>query len=981
MAFLHHKSLVFALTAAAASASVLLGAAAGPANAQSPTPCPTEKICGAFDTIPDFASRPTLTSRQSGAWNNPLTWNPARVPGPSDVVRVMNGHLVTLDGQTAQADVVGIEDGAELRLGSPSRLVITTGVVYSGGTLSSVVNASGEIVIRDKPLDLASDPRQYGNGLIVLGRLRLAGADRRPTFVRLGTEPLAGQDRLSLSAPLPTGRWQIGDKLYLAGTRQLTFPRWNSIHNPDGSWNFLPLWHSGANQNFQEYRTVRAILDNGKTVVLDRPLAYDHKGAWGVDKNNVAKTWTRLAQKHGVLSSAPTPAAQVSLHDSAQQDTWNRLFSEYSQTVEQTPLQLKRLPHVANLSRSFVVRSENPQGTRGHVLLMGRADVDVRHVQFQGMGRTGAQPLDNASVDGLGNVTHVGTNQIGRYAIHLHHVSGPTTPQASGFQYTLYGCSVIDSRKWGVALHNSHYGLVYNNVVVGWEGAGIVTEDGSETGNQILYNFAADGGTSSQNPGMTNAEDDPLSRDGARDFAWRGDGLWLASASNLVVGNVACNVRGAGVNLVAIGGKYGETRIPKWQGADPSRAGEYRSYQFTERANVPYETAFSGNEAYGCERGFETWAKTPVNIKDTYLWHNARHGFFAGHGGAFPQESQSVDGLTVIGDVRALAPVPQLVNDDRTCYGVQSTFYWTINKWTNVDIQNVRLGALISTNSGEDQNTTGIHDSDLSDWFMRNETNLVSTAEMHYKNGKLGPSRFRVKNVLFAPGLGQASLHTYTPAFDISSDKSVTQPDQLFLLGFQKMAGCDSQLFYDQQRPDRIMPGWGDQTFEGKSYFRLWGAPESGLTNQQAWAKYRVALAGAVAPSTLSRPEFPRAFVCPVTASPYPAKWDEHHYNGWVDVWSPQQIAGWAWDMDYMNTPLKLRWYVDNSLKAEFVADVLRPDLADIGQGVGKHGFSVPTPAGLSDGVTRRWSLRVYEVNSDGREREVEIGARDWNGR
>ncbi|MEZ4664492.1 MAG: hypothetical protein R2911_43725 [Caldilineaceae bacterium] len=67
---------------------------------------------------------------------------------------------------------------------------------------------------------------------------------------------------------------------------------------------------------------------------------------------------------------------------------------------------------------------------------------------------------------------------------------------ASGYQFALVG-NVIDferpnrgqGRKWGLALHDSHYGLVEQNIVDYAVGAGLVTEDGSETGNRIVRNF------------------------------------------------------------------------------------------------------------------------------------------------------------------------------------------------------------------------------------------------------------------------------------------------------------------------------------------------------------------------------------------------------------------------------------------------------------------------------------------------------------
>lgn len=1012
MAFLFKKSfLLFHLVAAAIVCLCLHPSV----YAQDNSPA---QIHGSHDTIPDFAGRPTITSTASGAWTSSSTWDAGRVPGTNDVVRVASGHLVTLDG-AGEAGVVGVQDGGELRMGRASRLVLTTGVVYAGGTLSSVVDATGEIVLRDKPLDLATDPMQYGNGLIVLGNLRLSGVDRRPSFVPLGTEPRAGQDRLRLS--YQATRWQAGDKLYIAGTRQLPTPRYHWQHNEDGSWTRSDLWYQGENQTGEEVRTLRAVQDNGRTLVLDRPLDYDHKGAYGINKDAVATLWANLAKKHGVLSAGPTPdaPATVSLHDPAAKNTWDKLFAEYTQAVQKMPLTLKRLGHVANLTRSFVIRSENPAGTRGHILVMGRADVDVRHVAFDGLGRTSSQPLDNTTMDTAGNVTHVGTNQIGRYALHFHHVAGPITPQSNGFQFTFYDNSVLNSSKWGVALHDSHYGLIASNVVVGWDGAGIVTEDGSETGNQLLGNFIASGGGS--------GVDNPFEREGIRDFGHRGDGIWLASASNYTAGNVVCNVRGgSGITLVILSNRFGESRIPRYQGADTSQEGQYRTYQFPNRHNLPFDVSFEDNEAYACEIGVETWAKSPILIKDNVLWHDHLYGFLAREQGAYPQEAPRVENLTVIGDVRVLNRDTEGVGErnalspgaENNNYGVYGRHYWVINKWANVDIQNYRVGMFMQTNSGEDANGTSIHDVDLSDFFFRNEQNLVTEVDMHYKGGKLGPSRFRVNNSLFAPGVGQSALNAYTPLFSIGNDQSLAQPDQVFLRGFQHMTGCDTQIFYSVQAPDFPMPRASrtvdelraDTTLPAQARAGLDGldrgtvwtwwqnswrfrlstlVPEDGLNQAQAWVRYGKALAGGVAPSTLTRPEFPGAFLCPVTNNPYPTtKRDEHHFYGVVEQITPADVSGCVWDIDYYKEAVTVRVYVENKLVATTKAENFRPDLllpgSPVTYGTGRYGFWIKTPTllsqfpGLNDGAVRHWSFRTVFTNSaDGREIETEFASQD----
>ena len=91
-------------------------------------------------------------------------------------------------------------------------------------------NVSAEIVIADRPLDTTRDPEQFGNGIVGLGTIRVHGAVRTPTFMRLAAEPLAGQTRLVL-AERPAG-WKAGDRLVLPDTRQLGGDERGSRYQP-----------------------------------------------------------------------------------------------------------------------------------------------------------------------------------------------------------------------------------------------------------------------------------------------------------------------------------------------------------------------------------------------------------------------------------------------------------------------------------------------------------------------------------------------------------------------------------------------------------------------------------------------------------------------------------------------------------------------------------------------------------------------------
>jgi parallel beta-helix repeat protein len=73
--------------------------------------------------------------------------------------------------------------------------------------------------------------------------------------------------------------------------------------------------------------------------------------------------------------------------------------------------------------------------------------------------------LNNTGFDSEGRVAKVGTNQIGRYAVHFRHDFWPTDTPANAYQFTLIGNVVDGSTKSGITVHRRHWGLIQDNVV------------------------------------------------------------------------------------------------------------------------------------------------------------------------------------------------------------------------------------------------------------------------------------------------------------------------------------------------------------------------------------------------------------------------------------------------------------------------------------------------------------------------------------
>jgi hypothetical protein len=288
--------------------------------------------------------------------------------------------------------------------------------------------------------------------------------------------------------------------------------------------------------------------------------------------------------------------------------------------------------HVGNLTRSVVLRSEG--AVRCHVLATGRAAVDVQYAEFRDMGRTTVKPLNNTTFDTEGNAARVGTNQIGRYPLHLHHLLGPTS--AEGPQFRVVGNSFAGSPKWAVAVHNSHYGLVQDNVAHNVGGAAFVTEDGSESGNVIDHNLAA----SIYGHGDGLMERESISGIG-NDIGFEGSPFWFRAQRNQITNNVAADAPIAGFMVFPRAGHVGKPllrSVPMHQSDDPMVSAQLMDV----RAAAPY--AFDGNEAYAVGRAFEFWYANVAVMNDNVARNAGSVALFLQYHGTAVVNSLTVDG-------------------------------------------------------------------------------------------------------------------------------------------------------------------------------------------------------------------------------------------------------------------------------------------------------------------------------------------------
>jgi hypothetical protein len=450
---------------------------------------------------------------------------------------------------------------------------------------------------------------------------------------------------------------------------------------------------------------------------------------------------------------------------------------------------LEFLPHIGNLSRNVIVRSENPAGTRGHMIFMSRADIDLRFVEVRDMGRTKMGVLDNTEFDSQGQLRRLGTNQIGRYAIHFHHNFGPRQTPADGYQFTLIGNAVDGAPKWGVTVHNSHYGLIQDNVVYNTHGAGIVTEDGTESFNVFEHNFAmrSEGsGDFAPRSGYSGVGPDP---------GGEGGGFWFRGPNNYIRNNVAANADVFGFQLAA--GSLDTVRIPAFKGADMASDGE----------TVPVDTTdakvleFVNNEAYGA---IQTGVAFGWNgeIKNFRAWNPSRHGLTV-----TPTDKLTIDAITVRGDKSVLADA------EESPAGIWVGNYLAKSiAIRNADVQGMRTGVASPFFHSSQSSEPGRGDGSIAieNSYFRDYVGIVVATTYRPKSAKDKPAKTAVvRNSVFEPL--NVPANPRIPPAAISMNYRMAPDDSeprvpILVYDFNKKPGDNFKVYYSLQAPRNVAP-------------------------------------------------------------------------------------------------------------------------------------------------------------------------------
>ena len=348
-------------------------------------------------------------------------------------------HVTNLQVQPGGTLVIGAEDDGS---GDPGWIGWDPTLNSGAGGLDPDVDAiieftsvdydSNEFIDSPHRWFHPDDIWQFGNGLTSLGTLVVHGAPIRP-FVRLAEEPDGGEE-LVLAGPV--------DKLYDADTpsNETDDAELQGVEYLLGDPNEddVRAWRACDELLVPDTRQLHSKFESFQSAVKGDDCASGDNGDWEiieVDSVNTSTNEIGFTTRHGTASASADTMEYP--HAGAYAPTFVR--SDFMSPPNETPL---ALPHVANMTRNVIFRSENPrQLARGHVLLGGRCYVSVRYARFTGLGRTkptvrlgtgGDGYHDWEAGEGPDDLSDLGAsctpsfdeNQVGRYPLHMHHYRG-----------------------------------------------------------------------------------------------------------------------------------------------------------------------------------------------------------------------------------------------------------------------------------------------------------------------------------------------------------------------------------------------------------------------------------------------------------------------------------------------------------------------------------------------------------------------------
>jgi hypothetical protein len=817
-------------------------------------PVKQEEHTALFDLVEDYDA--THVAVASGAWGDPKTWDKAAVPGAGARVVIPKEHTVTVAALHDKERVDWIRVDGTLRFDPKANtaLKVITLVENVKGTIEIGTekerirpDKSARLILGDRGVrdgaQRKRDPYDLSGGLLAHGRVRVCGAEytshATPTAI-----PRKGDTQVTF-ATAPRG-WKVGDTQLFPGLdrqengRDVGVDPWTGRQMPRG-------------QHQDEERTMRSLSADGKTVTLDRPLAYQHGDIYG-----------------------------------------------YAEAVP-----------VGNLSRNVIVESENTRDVsrRGHVMFMHTQDVVLDSALFRELGRTNVEgELTSPRVKGGKVEDGTDANTIGRYAVHFHIRWGATYKQQP---FVVRNSAIVGSPKLGLVNHGG-YGLVDDNVAYRVRGSHFFTENGSEIGR-----FKGNLAVRSNGTGFDTGDDDgqPIPRKYAYhhplNIGHGGHGFWLQGGGVDVLDNVAIghsySAYGffvANNRIVTYGGPQEPhnplTKGTRWEHLDVFLAENLtdrslaHGQPFLHTSAVPFHMARCvglasriGLRTRGIDRTeFLVLHDRQDLVEDCrFVWNE--QGYLLGYS----------PGLTHLRNTQFLGSDAARggLHDYGIGGGNHIPGFLTLE---NVTIDGYRTGCVLPAR--------GIHV--IKGGYLNGTRKLVVPTPWGGKVVVEGVKFGHIKGeepqpILF--GADPRGPHLYgVPPYSNWTRKF--QPFEFVYNG--------RQVYHDDQKPDAVPFDLHDARWTD-SYGTPDHGPLSGKTGRQLWEQYRLAIGGRLAPADLTPcpdirggsfgPAVP--FDPPVESEPNTAYYGGQRYESLFGKSEPDQVRlhpRYLYDPLFVNTPV-----------------------------------------------------------------------------
>ncbi|MDZ4781847.1 MAG: G8 domain-containing protein [Planctomycetia bacterium] len=469
--------------------------------------------------------------------------------------------------------------------------------------------------------------------------------------------------------------------------------------------------------------------------------------------------------------------------------------------------------HLANLTRNVVFVSVTPgDWTRqGHVMFMHSPTVSVAFAAFDHLGRTNkAIPLDDSVLDAFGRlISGTGSNPRARYAVHFHRMGvAPDRGTAK-----IVGSAVITSPGWGIVNHSSRVD-VEDNVVFHVTGASFATEVGSEVGT-FRRNLAL------RSSGSGVRIDDRVAN---QDFGHEGVGFWFQGGGVDVSDNIAVGHANAGYFFGTVG------LLERGLGTGAFLTANLRDASWARKDTVDVRFVplfnFANNVVYASTLGLQFWRHMEKRVP---------HNHFS-----------VVDGFT---------------GWELSLLGIE--FDYT----KQVELRNVRLFGNLSDSepvhfgkaitANKDSGSIAVINPTIEGWsvgikvaprgnnrveggYLNNLSNVrVMKAWEPNRSLNVEGVQFGNLNVIRTRGARQFDLiadSDQTPYIMVRQQVYIFDTQTYFSPHVVTLDG--QQVFLDRQLPDAV-------AFDGYAQGTYIPAAVVGLTNEQLWDDFGVAVSGA----------------------------------------------------------------------------------------------------------------------------------------